>query len=551
MRRIDGTKASARIPGEICSSGGDVKEPRKAVPRESGQELPGCHLAGGGGEKAKSFVKYPGPMAFIFPIHIKILDWATGVRVRVSPGPSIVVGSASLSRWRPTFLGLLFGVAYPLCGLQPAAVQADMSKDINLLREKYAATFDRANRLTYQGYVDSANRELRAIADKERSPAARLMVGNLLYALDPEASYALHRDAYAAVPKDPSSTLEWAMERHRRGEIQEALPLYRYYLKRKPKDESVNALVAECFLRMGDLRGAVEAWRKARHSHNHTGIDLAIFAIHGDPPFWRQRSDLLKRVNAGDLSVAESLIATDIEGRLDWWNAEDDPYLVNADLQTLRDALGDTPRYRQMQCWVRIQKPRHRSEGVLEQELREAKVLLDQTVLPESSKVASDLIRKAVPAGLLNKESLRRQFGKELRRRAHSELRDVDALDLLWYLSDDGKSGAELDTLDRWGWDQYADARFAASYLSGLREKKALRGNNPDLRRAVEQFPDDSRILAFAIDTALQEKKLDQPLLVQTIKAEFRRLSNGTGGKPDSYTLARLFNLLEKEMKGH
>ncbi len=76
----------------------------------------------------------------------------------------------------------------------------------------------------------------------------------MLFHLSPADSYALHKMAYEARPKEKLTTLEWAIEQHRAGKYAEALALYEAYLGLEPDDEKTEALLADCLVRRGKLK---------------------------------------------------------------------------------------------------------------------------------------------------------------------------------------------------------------------------------------------------------------------------------------------------------
>ncbi len=125
--------------------------------------------------------------------------------------------------------------------------------------------------------VKGANQQLIDLAKKEGNPAGYFIIGNMLFHLDPKASYSLHKQAYDANPSEKLTVLEWAMERHRQGEYAEALGLYQTYLGLEPDDEKTEALLADCLVRRGKLSDAVKAWDAAKHENNHTEIDFCDF----------------------------------------------------------------------------------------------------------------------------------------------------------------------------------------------------------------------------------------------------------------------------------
>jgi len=81
----------------------------------------------------------------------------------------------------------------------------------------------------------------------------------------------------------------------------------------------------------------------------------------------------------------------------------------------------------------------------------------------------------------------------------------------------------------------------------GLGTKGKLTADSPELKAALEKFPDNSLVHQMAIQCAGVEK-VTKEMLVAAIKAEYHKLSIGMGGYPDSYILKAYFALLKQKL---
>jgi hypothetical protein len=96
------------------------------------------------------------------------------------------------------------------------------------------------------------------------------------------------------------------------------------------------------------------------------------------------------------------------------------------------------------------------------------------------------------------------------------------------------------------------DVRFAAGYLYERLKQKTLTANDPLLIKALQQFPEDSWVLAAAI--AVNNPPREE-LLVQAIKAEYRHFSSAPGlairpsARPLRNYFAQLAQVLDNQHK--
>lgn len=424
---------------------------------------------------------------------------------------------------------------------QDQAFQIELSQKA----DRYDSELTRTPDLAHSD-INEATKVLLDLVDKDKSPALELAVGNVLYNLDRPTSYALHKKVYEARPNEPDVILEWAMERHRKGEYAEATPLYQKYLAVVTDEPQVNALLADCLVRQGKLSEAVAAWDAAGHATNHELIDLAISDIYGDVSPLRRRADLLKHVTNKEPGAAEKLIALDLNMDQDWWNSDIDEDALDRDLPVIDAALGpDSKRAKAIHCWVDIELQDTVASAPVLKSLEDADLIVEKGSLPESSIVAHGLITAVLDAHLMTKEQLLARFDKELTERMKSEAGDLEALRILTTLASNNHD--RLESLYRFGWERYNDAESAADLLTQQLADKKLEHDSADLKKALEQFPENGVIQNLSIIT-LDESDVTPDQLVSAIKAEYHHLSPGLDGQPDSYTLNAHFKLLKQKI---
>ncbi len=430
----------------------------------------------------------------------------------------------------------------------PAARSADQGtafeQELKVKGDQYATEFNDATLQSQIGEMDLANKRLLDLAEKEKSPAIDLLVANHLYNTDRAASYMLHKRAYDAKPSEPATVLEWAMERHRKGEYAEAVPLYEQYVEIVPTAPQYNALLADCLVRQGKFAEATAVWDAADHPRNHDAVDTAICDVYGEISPLRRRADLIGQIKGGDGSQAERLIALDLHMDQDWWNASPSEEAVEHDLPIIERSLGtESPRFKAIQCWANT-KGKDASVDDIKSELHNAGLVIENGKL--GSTVSS---RRADRRGgrephRNEKSALRRSLKKNS---ANGLARNMAASTLKILISLSSEHPDRLPDFNKYGWDRYADPQFAAGLLTIMWSGDKLTSDSPELVAALKQFPNNSVITQLAVRCA-SEKDLTRDLLVTAIKSEFHHLSPGSDGQPSSDTLDAHFKRLKKRL---
>ena len=211
-----------------------------------------------------------------------------------------------------------------------------------------------AEKLVVEGRLDEANQKLLAVFPAEsRSAAQALTLGNALFTQAPKLSYELHKHAVKELPDEPNVILEWAMEQHRVGEYAGAAESYQQFAKANPRYAPVHGLLAECLLRSGKTREAVDAWQRSEEATQGTieQFESLVCEVNGHKYPDRERVALREKARQGDLDAAEKLIALDGAFERDWWNKEPRRNYLELDLKLLGDAkFDDAERLREIVC---------------------------------------------------------------------------------------------------------------------------------------------------------------------------------------------------------
>lgn len=441
------------------------------------------------------------------------------------------------------------------CVTVTAEEKSDFEEKLRGVLNSNHEFFDKMDADATNDRLLQANAELLKKADAEKSALLDFVIANKLYAMDPKASFDLHKRALAALPNEPYVNLEWAMECHRRGDIQSAIPAYEAFLKGY-NDHAYYALLADCNIRAGKPDEAIAAWKKAGHPNHHVSIDFAIYEIYGDLSPQRKRADLLAKVEAGDQGAIEPLVLQDLNMSQDWWNAFVDEEGLKRDLKRAETALGkDSPRYRQLQAIAELLLAEHQKSKADDEKtakpdgpdllktLTTLKLLLKDGALPENPVVTTHFIRLALQQKLVSSKELVERFGAELEKRATTGAGNAEELNTLSYLYSDLENWDRVAALDKIGWDKFHDIRFVTSTIAGLARNYTLKVDSPELKRALEDFPEHQLLWSFRL--MLLGKNCTEEDFVGAIKAEYRHPSEQMG-MINSYTLKAYFAELAK-----
>ena len=408
---------------------------------------------------------------------------------------------------------------------------------------------DQLQHLVIEGSIEQFEEQLfHRFPQATRTPLQALILGNLLFDIDPKRSYALHREAALALPHESRPMLEWAIEQHRAGEYAGALAGYDAYSRLVPDYAPVLGLSAECIIRIGTPREAALRWQQSEQAKSGSLDDLEslVCAVHQDPTQHQRRAALLARVRHGEVQAAVDLIGLDSAFEQDWWNHPPERDFLTHDLPLVIGLPG--PRIAAATCLARCMLLQDPSADDLRTQLTGTGLLVDPAhTVPADALICSLLLGLAVDHEVMTRDQARSWFYQPLLHQATvSRSRDPELWNIIAFL-DEGQQHHDL--IEKEGWDATNDPRFANGYLCSQPDG-AITLESPLLQQALRQFPDDSSILYYAITATA---KPTVALYVQGITAEYHHfsatgLTSSINGRPAARTLqAYFFALLQAE----
>ncbi len=383
------------------------------------------------------------------------------------------------------------------------------------------------------------------LVSKSKNEYQKYLIGGALYNIDSKTSYNLHKSAYEKHPNELNFNLEYAIESHRIGDYKTAIKHYEIYKQANDTDYRIDVWLSECYLNTNNYSKAIEYWKQANHQKNHTGIDKAIYIIHGQVDQIKKRSDLISKTKSKDAKSAYELIFLDMNWELDWWNNNIQEYFLEKDINTVKSTFGaDSKEYLQLSAYNKIKHLSKKSspKDSIKIALLDSKLILENNQMPINGKVASDLLRISFINKLLDEKEFFEKRGQEMIELA-DKYKDEELLNIYAYL-ESVATGRVSEQTDKKGWNEYLSEKFAISYFIGLSDKNKY--DNPDLAKALTDFPNSSKIHWVKLNCAKIEGKDIKTDLIEVLKKEFKTL--GSDQNKYSYELKNYFYLLENEI---
>ncbi|TDP02032.1 tetratricopeptide repeat protein [Flavobacterium sp. 245] len=368
-------------------------------------------------------------------------------------------------------------------------------------------------------------------------------IGGILYEIDADKSFKLHEEAYLANKNDLNFVLEYAIELHRKEKYAEASKLYERYSENLPKDIRAYVWLSDCYINTGKIEKSILNWGKANHADNHISIDNAIYIIYGKTTQIKTRSDLRSEIEKGKTSNFYPLLFLDKNWETDWWNTHTQKYFLDEDLKLAQTKLGETnPDFKILKAYLKIKELEEIGQSEeIKKVLIENKIILENNPIPAFGEFSSDLLRICFINKLLNENEFYTKRGNELLDLA-KKTKDKDLLNIYAYLqaSVNGTVNPEIDKL---GWKEFRDERFAQSYFSA--KANDLRYDDIELNEALADFPNSSYLFWLKAKCAKLENKPVRQNLIELIKREFKTL--GTDPNKYSYRLKSYIGTLAIE----
>lgn len=369
---------------------------------------------------------------------------------------------------------------------------------------------------------------------KKENAFHNFVLGCVLYKIDPKTSFLLQKKAHELNPKNTRIILEFALELNRIKAFREASELYEIYLKENPEDYGYHALLSECYFNLNETKKGIEEWKLSNHPKNHIVIEKCIYFVHGDYSQFQRRNDLRKRILKKDDKAAAELIFLDLNWEKDWWNTEQKEYFCDEDLKLIVKYFGENSKLSKLlksySIVKKITNSTYSQEDIKEQ-LSENNILLNNGEVPLYGIITSDLVRICLNYNLIDASEFLRSSVDIISLNAES-LSDVELLNIIAFFQIE-VNGKVTESLDKRGWEQFHNEKFATSYFIGKVEK--LQSTDPELEKALIDFPNSASLLFIKVNAKRKEGIEYKQDLLELIKREFKSIQSD--GTRSSYNL--------------
>lgn len=419
------------------------------------------------------------------------------------------------------------------------------SAKLNDAREKSAE-------LVLAGRLDEANAAILAVFPAEsRTMSQAFVLGNVLFRHAPQTSYELHKLVAEKMPDERYAQLEWAMQQHRAGEFAGAADSYALCGKQMADFAPLWGLQADCLIRSGKIKEAVETWAKSENAKSGTLVQFETllceikFGSHPDI----KRAALIKKVSARDVEAAAQLISLDWAFDVDWWNSPRRVDLLEADLKQIQSvAWKDPASVNEIVCVAEVGLAAEAKDGDVAAVLKKHGYLLNAgRTLPVRGSMLSCMMSAVEDKQLVKPaDEARKRWGAKILTQARAS-KDAEYFNVAAHLY---VGSSELPKIQREGWQVTGDHRCATGVLLDLTLKREINLEHSEFVAIVKQFPEDSFIAGFELALTTAAKKPLTEALVRTIQAEFTKFSNQNQLIPrrGAATLRRTFGLLRDEL---
>ncbi len=399
------------------------------------------------------------------------------------------------------------------------------SADLQNAAGKLEPSFIKFDEVIENGGLDDG---INTLVRRANTEADKFIVSNYLYNIDTTASYKLGKEAYTADSSCIEFIFGYARQLQRKGRYADAARLYEKCMQETPSDLSGLVWLTDCYMNIGKDSEALATWDSANYVQHHTAIDKAIWAIYGKATLYRMRDSYRKEVAEGKTAAIFPLIMQDMMWELDWWNFTSNEKFLNADMRLAKSKCSSDD-YDLLMVYTKVKKlsANEANADSIRMILEQHGLLLGAGKLPKDGNIASDLLRICFMYHLLTEMPFYNLHGEEVHQAA-LKTKDKDLLNIYAYLQ--ANVYGKVDPLiDKMGWTDFKDERFAVSYFIGKKEKN--RSDDPELQQALRLFPRCSALYWILTNCAKNEKKAMRPYLTELIKREFRTL----GSDPDKF----------------
>ncbi|MEE2779560.1 MAG: hypothetical protein VYE15_03480 [Myxococcota bacterium] len=437
----------------------------------------------------------------------------------------------------------------------PPLTQDVFEGQVKAAKTLYEAGMADNARLLEDGSLDDFVEALVDLVPSSRQSAGSAWVlGEALYRLDPAASRDAHGRAATLAPHLSEVAFAWALQELRSGNHREACDTFRALASPAAENDKTGLYLegrsllyqSICLMGQGHRQMAAEAYAGARERLGQAALNFALAGVQTVDNPHERRQELRAALEQRTLAHPGELLLLDLMWPSNPWNPVVNAPALERDLAAIEEALHpDDPRLVEYGALVTTRTGSPSNEEVADV-LQQAGLLVKGGTLPRDVFVTSALLLDALQRGLLSPASASERFADDLKRRAlkkDGHVEDIRSATLCVGQTDPTQL-AELDAL---GWERFKDLR---SVLNALAARSPLKVDDPLLKRARRDFPDEPLLDYLSLDATLGAASgsggIDLSMVANLILAELstRTISRHLEEHPHRI-LDGLFKLLE------
>lgn len=378
------------------------------------------------------------------------------------------------------------------------------------------------------GRRSAVNAKLKALVpDNSKSALDYLVLANMLYRAEPQASDAYLKQAEALLPDEVSILYERGMHEHRNGHCDQALAYYdRVHATEWGKRNPVSwAYSTQCRLQLGDYEKAMQDWQLADFPKYHAAIETAMYEIFSRHDSENAREEKIGRAASGSVDALCDLVDLDRHWETDWWNINTNEAYLQHDIELGKRLLANDA------AALAAFKLCHEAGGLSPDQFRQRIIAASywegKYLLPAQPTLAYIVLDNVERKGLATPEEILQHYGTQLKARLKANPADQRTLDLLAHLYSATDRDEELAVIDEQGWKTQHLQNYAQSYMLG----KAMAGGDiqAELALALAEFPNDAILRQISLATRLYQPDMMREMMSYAA-AQFANVRNHRDG---------------------
>ena len=349
-------------------------------------------------------------------------------------------------------------------------------------------------KLELEGKKNQIDKKLIAlVSDKFKTAEDYFILSNKLYNSNHQLSFDLMLKAYALMPDEIYINFELALHYHRDKKYNQAIKYYQIFHSSQLASEhhSSYAMIADCYLRIGEYKKAIDSWMKADPKNNARSIEKAIYNIYGEERPLNKRADIYERINKGENHLYGDLILLDHNWKIDWWNTRANETYLAYDLNHAKLKLGEhSTLYQELMLLNEILLKSINTSKLLKK-LMDMKIWGKKSNLPKLSVLTYFFIKRLTDLKLVETKTLLHTYEKALLAKLKTNQISEHEFKILSFLYWSENSD-KLERHDLFGWKERDSQVSAESYIEA-RYKKKIDVKN-DLKQALVDFPNSTHL---------------------------------------------------------